>query len=280
MRRASRCLAVAAALAVAGAAAAAARSSDWIVNGGSSPALLVDAHGNAQVSWTSGGTRAYLVVPPTGRVYHARLPGPDTSKPVGAAGLPNALAVRRAANGTVYALQTWDVAGQPEALHFARWSGAPTQITLSLSGTRLTGTVSFHGKPVTGTSPTPSGTSVRIYVYLDCLGCAASPNGWSPLLGSGAARRRLLRGGAAARLDRPPVPGYGRRPEPRRRPRAGRGRLRGRLPALTFHPARSAYHDPYWPCGQRLRYRVSRSLPADREKAPWQPFQTPSSINP
>lgn len=183
MRRASRCLAVAAALAVAGAAAAAARSSDWIVNGGSSPALLVDAHGNAQVSWTSGGTRAFLVVPPTGRVYHARLPGPDTSKPVGAAGLPNALAVRRAANGTVYALQTWDVAGQPEALHFARWSGAPTQITLSLSGTRLTGTVSFHGKPVTGTSPTPSGTSVRIYVYLDCLGCAASPNGWSPLLG-------------------------------------------------------------------------------------------------
>ena len=164
MRSASRCLALVAALAAAGAAAASARGSDWIVNGGSAPALLVDAHGAAQVSWSSGGTRTYLVVPPTGRVYHARLGGPDASKPVGAAWLPNALAVRKTAAGTLFALQSWDVAGQPAALHFARWSGAPTRITLSLSGTRLAGTVSFHGKPVFGTSPTPSGTATRIYV--------------------------------------------------------------------------------------------------------------------
>jgi hypothetical protein len=36
---------------------------------------------------------------------------------------------------------------------------------------------------VSGTGPTPSGKAVRIYVYLDCLGCAASPSGWSPMLG-------------------------------------------------------------------------------------------------
>lgn len=183
MRGAFRCLALTALLAAAGATAVAARGSDWIVNGGSSPALLVDSHGAAQVSWASGGTRTYLVVPPTGRVYHGRLNGPDTSKQAATARLPNALAVRRTAAGMLWALQTWDVAGQPVALHFARWSGAPTQITLDLSGSRLTGTVSFHGQPVSGTSPTPTGTAVRIYVYLDCLGCAASPNGWSPLLG-------------------------------------------------------------------------------------------------
>ena len=161
----------------------AARGSDWIVNGGSSPSLLVDARGNAQVSWSSGGARTYLVVPPAGRVFHSRISGPDTSKRAGAGGLPNALAVRRTADGTMWALQKWDVAGQPVALHFARWSGAPTELTLALSGTRLSGTVTFHGKPVFGTSPTPSGQAVRIYVYVDCLGCAASPNGWSPLLG-------------------------------------------------------------------------------------------------
>ncbi|HEY5058555.1 MAG TPA: hypothetical protein VII51_06020 [Gaiellaceae bacterium] len=163
--------------------AASARASDWIVNGGSSPALSVDARASAEIGWSSGGTRTYLVVPPAGRVYHGRLSGEDTSKRAGAGGLPNALVVRQTADGTIGALQKWDVAGQPVALHFARWSGAPTQLMLSLSGTRLTGTVTFHGKPVFGTSPTPSGQAVRIYVIVDCLGCAASPNGWSPMLG-------------------------------------------------------------------------------------------------
>lgn len=167
---------------LAGMGAGSARASDWIVDGGSSPTLSVDAHGDAQVSWSSGGARTYLVVPPAGRVFHSKLSGPDTSKRAGAGGLPNALVVRSTADGTTFALQRWDVAGQPVALHFARWSGAPTELTLTLSGTRLTGAVTFHGKPVSGTSPTPSGRAVRIYVYIDCLGCAVSPNGWSPLL--------------------------------------------------------------------------------------------------
>jgi hypothetical protein len=175
--------ALAVSIAATGALAAPARASDWIVNGGSSPSLAVDAHGNAQVSWSSGGVRTSLVVPRAGRVYHGRLGGPDTSERAAAGGLANALVVRRTADGTTWALQEWDVAGQPAALHFARWSGAATAITLTLGGSRLTGSVSFHGKPVTGTTITPSGTAMRIYVYVDCLGCAASPNGWSPLLG-------------------------------------------------------------------------------------------------
>ena len=75
------------------------------------------------------------------------------------------------------------VAGQPRALHVARWTGAPTKLTLAFDGTRLRGQASFQGKPVSGFSPTPAGKRLRVYVYLDCFGCLANQHGWSPMLG-------------------------------------------------------------------------------------------------
>ncbi|MGZ8687240.1 MAG: hypothetical protein ACXWZP_02310, partial [Gaiellaceae bacterium] len=47
-------------------AAAAAGSIDVTVKG-SQPALKVDARGAAEVSWTEGGVRKTLLVPPSGR---------------------------------------------------------------------------------------------------------------------------------------------------------------------------------------------------------------------
>jgi hypothetical protein len=44
------------------------------------PALRVDAQGNAEVSWTAGGVRRTVFVPPTGKVYPGRkLTAPDVS---------------------------------------------------------------------------------------------------------------------------------------------------------------------------------------------------------
>ena len=55
-------------------------------------------------------------------------------------------------------------------------------LTLKSDGTRLTGSVTFDGKPVTGFRPTPAGLKQKIYVYLDCFGCPGS-SGWSFMLG-------------------------------------------------------------------------------------------------
>ena len=160
-----------------------ARGSDWVVNAPQKPALSADAKDDVGVSWVQGGARVSLVVPPSGKVYHAALPGPDASRPASVPGLAFTPIVRRAPGGWLVAAQIWQAAGQPAALHVARWKGAPTQLTLADDGTHLTGTATFQGKPVTGTSPTPSGTRMRIYVYLDCFGCPAAPQGWSAMLG-------------------------------------------------------------------------------------------------
>ena len=65
------------------------------------PALRVDAAGNAEVSWTAGGVRRYLFVPPTGRVYPGRrLAGADVSRTSRRAGDP-VPRVRCAARPTV-----------------------------------------------------------------------------------------------------------------------------------------------------------------------------------
>jgi hypothetical protein len=160
-----------------------AAASDWITDDGQQAQLTADAAGNVGVSWLQGGARSELVVPMHGQVYHSALPGHDVSRPGSAGGLPFGAVVRKTSSGWYVALQRWDVAGQPSALHAARWKGAATQLTLNVTPTRLTGRVTFQGKPVTGFSPTPAGKRVRIYVYVDCFGCPAARHGWSAMLG-------------------------------------------------------------------------------------------------
>ena len=180
MRARAACVVVAA-LAVAGVA----RGSIWIVSD-ERPGLRVDAKGTAEVSWRAGGGRQTVIVPPTGQLFHGgSLAGPDVSRAASVPGLALALAVRRTPDGTLWALQAWQVSpGGPTEVHLARWKGAPTKLTLSSDGVRLTGAASFQGKPVTGTTFTPEGKHPRIYVYLDCFACpAAHGAGWGRMLG-------------------------------------------------------------------------------------------------
>lgn len=146
------------------------------------PTLRVDAKGDAEVGWTQGGQHITFVVPPSGVGHHGALAGADASKPAGIS-LPLAVVVRRTADGTLWALQKVQISGRATSLDLARWKGAPTQLTLATDGKRLTGTVTFQGQPVTGSSPTLAGKQEAVYVYLECFGCTAQPNGWSLLLG-------------------------------------------------------------------------------------------------
>ncbi len=150
----------------------------WITNG-THAKLAADSTGDAAVTW--GATT--FVVPLQGKGYHGPLPHPDVSKPASAAGIAFSPLTVRTAGGWTLALQVWDPSGQPAAVHLARWRGDPTQLTLTDTGAHLSGSASFQGKPVTGYSPTPSGTELRAYVYLDCFGCSADPSGWSAMLG-------------------------------------------------------------------------------------------------
>jgi hypothetical protein len=146
------------------------------------PALRVDARGNAEVSWTQGGRRHYLLVPPTGRFLPgARLPGRDVSRPTAAVEIPYRRVLRRTPDGRYWALQTWRVAFAPAVeLRFARWRGAPTRITLAAEPFRrtelLTGRATFQGRPVTGSSPTNAGTPILHSAFADCFACGS--NGW------------------------------------------------------------------------------------------------------
>ena len=157
------------------------------------PALRVDALGNAEVSWTSSGVRRTLLIPAVGLYLPGgRITTADVSRGTTIPGLPFARATRRGPDGTLYALQTWRVeAGGPVELHFSRWKGKRTTVTLAAeptSGTeRLIGRAEFQGKPVSGYSRTNSGIRYRIFAFLDCFGCPQP--GW----------RRV--GGVAPRAD-------------------------------------------------------------------------------
>ena len=141
------------------------------------PALRVDALGNAEVSWHAGGVRRTLLIPTAGLYLPGgRISTADVSRPATVRGLPFARVVRRTPDGTYYALQTWRVeAGGPVELHFSRWKGARTTVTLkaeAAAGTeRLVGRAQFAGKPVAGYSRTNSGIRYRIFAYLDCYAC-------------------------------------------------------------------------------------------------------------
>jgi len=162
----------------------AAGASIYVGADANAPRLAVDAKGTAQVTWTQGGAKQSVIVPMKGQLYHGGgLSGPDVSKPAPGVRLPLAVVVRRGPAGMLYALQRWQVQpGGPVELHLARWTGAPTAVTLADDGQRLSGSVSYHGAPVTGYSSTLEGKRLRIYVFLDCLGCPGT-SGWSRMIG-------------------------------------------------------------------------------------------------
>ncbi|HZO96191.1 MAG TPA: hypothetical protein VFB42_02350 [Gaiellaceae bacterium] len=139
--------------------------------------LAVDAAGNAQVTWTGAdGGRRTLVVERSGSLrYGGTLTGPDVSRPSGVA-LPWAVVVRRTADGSLYALQSWRrLQHGPVELRFSRWQGDPTTLTLRAvcckwGSVNVEGGAAFHGRPIYGTRATPQGDPLDAYgrnVYLD-----------------------------------------------------------------------------------------------------------------
>jgi len=146
--------------------------------------LRVDARGDALVTWRQDGSVDSVLVPPTGELSHGgSLRGPDVSRPAPLALVPDAVSVRRTPDGRLWALQELQLGAQSQLeLDLSRWQGAPTKLTLSSDGTRLRGTLSFHGRPVSAHTFTLEGKKPRIYVFLDCFACPGKP-GWSPMLG-------------------------------------------------------------------------------------------------
>lgn len=175
-----RVLAVAAATAAL--AAPVALASYGVATSAGGPKLRVDAGGVAEVSWTAGGARQSFLVPRSGVGRHGALGGADVSKPT-ALPLPMAVSVRETPDHMLWALQQVAIAGRPTSLDLARWQGAATKLTLVDDGTHLTGAATFHGRPVTGSSTTLTGKRTRIYVYLECFGCAGARTAWSLMLG-------------------------------------------------------------------------------------------------
>ena len=162
-------VAAAAALVLAPAAAA----SITVATNAAQPALLVDRHGDAEVSWTAGGKRHTLLVPETGRVRpEAHLPSGNVAESLNAPDVPFGKVVVIRRNGWKYALQAWQVVpGGPVELRFARWSGTGTVAHLaaqkSSTGVLLSGKLTLDGRPVPTTSRTPEGKVLRQYAYID-----------------------------------------------------------------------------------------------------------------
>jgi hypothetical protein len=174
---------LAASFAVALGATGIAHASILLGSGTSQARLQVDAKGDAEVTFVANGQRVTVTVPPHGTLSHGgSLTGPDVSRPVAGPKLPLALTVRRTPDGRLWALQLLQVQpASPPELHLARWTGAPTTLTLATNGTHVTGTASFQGKPVTGFTSTLGGRHPRIYVLMDCFSCGGKP-GWTRML--------------------------------------------------------------------------------------------------
>jgi hypothetical protein len=162
--------------------AAAASASITVATNAARPALRVNARGDAEVSWTAGGVRRYLLVPARGLFLPGRrLTGRDVSTPVSNPTIPYKRALRRTPDGRLWALQSWRVAfAKATELRFSRWRGAPTEITLEATPQGetevLAGVATFQGRPVAGTSPTNAGKRILLSAFFDCFGCGAS--GW------------------------------------------------------------------------------------------------------
>jgi hypothetical protein len=152
----------------------------------SGESLIVDAQGNAQVTFTSRGASKSVVVSGSSLHFGGGLSASPTAKHVTPT-VPFALVQFRLPNGEQIALQRLHRTGQfgvlgPEELYLARWYGAPTSLTLVQSGGRICGTVTYHGKAVYGGAHTAAGNPLDALgrnVYLDAL----RPAGWYRLLG-------------------------------------------------------------------------------------------------
>lgn len=195
------------------ASAAAASASITVATNVQRPALRVDARGNAEVSWTAGGARRYLLVPPTGRVFPGRrLSGRDVSAGTTSVSLPFRRVLRRTPDGRLWALQTWRVRpGGPVELRFSRWRGAPPRVTAEtrpqFQGELLTGSATLAGRPVPLFSPTPEGKRIRSFAYVDRW----NGTGWSRVAGAATRAdgtfRLFISAGALAPRYRAVLPG-------------------------------------------------------------------------
>jgi hypothetical protein len=148
------------------------------------PALRVDARGYAEVSWSAGGARRTLLIPPRGRALPGgRLRGRDVSRPTTTIRVPYQRALRRTPDGRYWALQSWKLtrAGAVE-LRFSRWRGAPTELELAVEPSGSTylvrGRATFHGRAVTGFWRTLEGTRIRHAAVLECFACRGG-RGWT-----------------------------------------------------------------------------------------------------
>ena len=119
----------------------AAAASYSLTTGATSASVRVDQGGSAGVTWRANGKTTGFVVPTSGQGYHGTV-ATDVSKRDSLA-LPMAIAVRRAPNGTFYALQVFKVGSLPVSLDVSRWHGAPTAVTLAVAGDHLIGAVTF-----------------------------------------------------------------------------------------------------------------------------------------
>jgi hypothetical protein len=136
------------------------------------------------VSWSEGGVRKTLLVPPSGRYLPGgRILSADISSPAPRAGVSQVVLVRTTPDGRFWALQRTPMGPDGSTtLRLARWEGAPTELDASLSDERISGTATFAGRGVFGTSLTTAGTAVAHFAWVDCWRCGGAP-GWKRLLG-------------------------------------------------------------------------------------------------
>jgi hypothetical protein len=156
-------------LAVALAISQAATAAITVGRNAAAPSLRVDAHGNAEVSWTSGGRKATMLVPASGpATASATLTGEDVSSAVRGDHIPFQRVLRWTPSGWYYALQAWRVDPDgPVALRFARWRGVPTEVSLKAEksgsgGVRLSGHATLDERPLPHTARDR-------FVYLETL---------------------------------------------------------------------------------------------------------------
>lgn len=163
-----------------------AQASVKVVGDATGARLCVNADGSAQVSWEhSRETPARVaVIDAVGRVTYghptcttsAARPAPDVR-------IAMALVVVRDPAGRLHALQEWKRLPEgPVELRYARWTGAPTLLTLREVGPRVIGELSFHGRPVHGFRSTSQGVPLDPFgrnVYLDSFRGGA----WTRMMG-------------------------------------------------------------------------------------------------
>jgi hypothetical protein len=148
------------------------------------PALRIDRHGNAEVSWMASGARRTLLIPADGRALPGgHLVGRDVSRRTTAVTIPFRRALRRTPDGRYWALQSWRLVREGAVeLRFSRWRGSATKMELAAqsAGLRqlLRGRATFHRRAVTGFWRTLEGTPIRHAAVLECFACYGK-RGWS-----------------------------------------------------------------------------------------------------